>query len=209
MDFDVEDYKRRQEARRKKDVAIRRKKARNQAIGATIVFVCLSAMLSTTEMGCDFLQSHVDSYVDPFIAQAKRIDNHPKGYPYYPGLKPTFQDLMKKNFKDSWLISIQKYVCDMNLFWSRSYKAYLSYKKYRQYFGCFMPEKIPEFYFYEMSSAIDCGQFKDCGEIIDIFYAKYSHKLNQVEPWASKIKKIKIRWDQINPAKRAINEFVY
>ena len=210
MDFDVEEYKKKQEARRKKDQAIRRKKMRNQAIGATIIFICLAAMMSTTEIGCDFMQDQIDGYVQPFLDQAKKMDNHPEGYPYYPGLKPTFQDLMKKNFKDSKLISIQKYVVDMNVFWSRSYKAYMSCKKYRQYFGCFMEEnKVAEIFFYEISSAIDSGQFKDCGELLDIFEAQYGHKQSQIEPWFSKVQKIRIRWMQINGAKREVNEFVY
>ena len=97
----------------------------------------------------------------------------------------------------------------MNLFWSRSYKAYLSYKKYRQYFGCFMEDKVPELFFYEISSAIDSGQFKDCGELIEIFESLYGHKYNEIEPWSSKVQKIKTRWIQINPAKRENNEFVY
>lgn len=209
MDFDVEEYKKKQEARRQKDLAIKRKKMRNQAIGATIIFICLGTLLSTTEMGCDLMQGQIDGYVQPFLDQAKRIDNHPADYPYYPGLKPTFQDLMKKNFKDSRLISIQKYICDMNLFWSRSYKAYKSYKKYRQYFGCFIEDKVPELYFYEISSAIDSGQFKDCGELIEIFESLYAHKHNEIEPWFSKVQKIKIRWSQLNGAKREVNEFVY
>ncbi|WP_372368960.1 hypothetical protein [Candidatus Uabimicrobium sp. HlEnr_7] len=209
MDFDVEDYQRRQEVRRKKDVAIRRKKTRNQIIGASIIFTILALILSVTEMGCDFLQNYIDDQVKPYIEQAKKIDSLPQGSIFYPEDSKTFNGLMEKNFKGSWLIGIQDYVCDMNLFWSRSYKAYRSYNKYRIYFGTFFPEKIPEFMFTEISMSKDSGQFKTCGELIEYFYYKYGNKLKEVEPWSTKIQDVEVHWKQINASKRLTNEFVY
>ena len=208
MDFNVEEYQKRQEARRQKDLAVQRKKNRNQIIGASLIFLIVGFVLSTTEMGCDFIQRYIDGEVKTYLDQAQKAANVEPEF-FYPEDDKIFQSSMKQNFEGSHLITLQNYVCNMNLFFSRSYRTYKSFNKLRIYFGGFFPERIPEILYREIAAAKDSGQFKDCGMLIEYFYYKYGEKLQTTKPWDEKIHNVEINWKLINASKRDTNEFVY
>ena len=213
MDFNIEEYKKKQEAKKRKEIRLKRKKTRNQLIAFALISVFLGYILSLTEMGCDFLENYfIESEVKPILAQAKALDNYKPeyGYPYEPEKSDHFKRLIKQHFtNDSWLIGLQERVARTNYFWSRDYKAYRSFHKLRVYFGQFLPEtKVIEIFSMEISTSKDSGQFKDCGELMEEFFLQYSEKKHIAEPWYSDVVKVEQNWRLLSTSKKQINEFV-
>lgn len=212
MDFSVEEYKKKQEKKKLKEVKIKRKKTRNQLIAFFIIFSIMGLLLSVTEMGCNFLEDYfINSKIDPFIEQAKGMDNFraDEGVKYYIEDSSNFKMLMKQNFTESWLIGLQKRIAGINLFCGREYKAYKSYNKYRLYFGSLIPEKeVIEILSVEIATSKDSAQYKDCGELIEYFFDNYSDKKQIAEPWYSEVVIVEQNYRLLNGSKKEMNEFI-